>query len=935
MYLQELIDDLLKKFKSGHGVEWLEGSGDNEDSASGSGRRRAPLLTKLWLVLGLLFVTFFIALPMLASFITELWWYQSQGFEQVFWRRFTAQLELFFVVLIPTFLIYFANWRLAWRFGEGGALFPAGRQRRMVLLAALAISMASAFSSVGGWGAFLRFYHATPFGETDPLFGRDIGFYFFSLPFLSFVRGKLQSIFVLSLAGSAAIYYLTRSISISTGRPWLRIPGRVRLHLTFLTALLLLAWGADYWFQRYLLLFSPTGVVFGAGYTDVAVILPALNVLTFAAAAAAALLLLNFFKPMWKLSAAVICSLLVLGWVSRTMLPALVQQYRVKPNEYEMESRFIGYSLDCTRRGFGLAGVKTVEMTPDVAVTAQELAADQETVHNIRLWDYSPLLRTYNQLQAIRTYYDFPDVFIDRYEIDGKNRQVILSVRELDLSQLQNRTWVNSRLEFTHGYGVVMNPVNEVAPGGLPNFFMKDLPTSSIVDIPLERPEIYHGTKPDSYVLVKTEVKEFNYPLGNSNIRSTYDGSGGVPIGTLWRRLVFTLRFRDSEILFTNALNKDSRIIFHRNAQQAISKLAPFLALDEDIYPVLDEGRVLWAQDCYTYSSNHPYSRPFSSSDPSLKRFDGVNYIRNSVKATVDAYDGKVVFYLVDDKDPLAVTWRKIFPALFAEGGEMTEGLRRHMRYPENLFEVQTEVYGTYHMTDTNTYYNREDVWEVTPAGRQRRIQPNYVTMRLWGGGKPEFAIIVPYMPLGRDNLIGWMAGRCDPENYGELLVYEFPKQKQIYGPAQIEALIDQNPEISAQLSLWGQHGSDVIRGDLLVVPTGKSLLYVQPLYIKAERGEMPELKRVIVSSGGRVTWDETFDGALRSLMGQKIAAGTTQQRAPRLDTPADGLAALARRAQTRYDTALRAQRDGDWAQYGARIKELGEVLSQMGGDLR
>ena len=555
----------------------------------------------------------------------------------------------------------------------------------------------------------------------------------------------------------------------------------------------------------------------------------------------------------------------------------------------------------------------------------------------IRDRDYSPLLRTYRQLQAIRTYYNFNDVYIDRYMMDGRSRQVMLGVRELDLSKLQNPTWVNTHLEFTHGYGVVMNPVNEISSGGLPYFFMKDIPVRSAVDIPVSRPEIYFGTAPYSYVLVKTDVKEFDYPMGDSNVRSVYKEDGGVAIGSLWRRLLFSLRFRDSEILFTGALSEESRVLYNRNVRGAFAQVAPFLIYDAETYPVLIDGRIKWLQDAFTWSERYPYSKPFETGDNSLALFRGVNYVRNSVKGVADAYTGKMAFYVVDDKDPIIRTWMKIFPGLFKDKSGISEELWRHMRYPEDFFEVQTEVYTTYHMTDTNTYYNREDVWEVTPVGRERRIQPNYVTMKLWGEESPEFAIIVPYMPLGRDNLIGWMAGRCDPQKYGELLVYQFPKQKLIYGPGQVEALIDQNPEISAQLSLWSQRGSDVIRGDLLVVPIGKSLLYVQPLYLKAEKGELPELKRVIVSTGGRVAWSDSFGAALEKLMGQKVTTSTGTKTepassAPESPAPAGGLSikALAEEAQQLYDAAQSAQRNGDWAGYGEKIKRLGDVLGRM-----
>ena len=938
----------------GQREEWTSGDGSNDDGWDAGGRRmpeiRLPKFSRLWLLLGLLFIFFVIVLPALAGVVTDYWWFQSHGYEAVFWRRLLARWELFAVAVVPAFLVYWLNWRFAWKHG-GAGLEGLTEQRRSpvsskwaIPAAALVFAVLNALGAMENWGSFLKFLYPTPFGVADPLFHKDISFYVFSLPFYNFLQGWVQSLLTVSLFGSVLVYFVTRALTLSGGGFSLSRPAR--LHLSLLGSCFLVVWGCGYWFERFGLLYSPTGVVYGAGYTDVHVVLPALTLLMLAAFAAAALLLVNFFKPMWKTSLVIIAVLIAAGWGVRTLIPGLVQQYRVKPNEYAMEKPYLGYSLEYTRRAFGLDKVRTTTVTPEAEVTPAEIKADQDTVQDVRLWDYSPLLRTYKQLQAIRTYYNFADIYVDRYPIGGRNRQIMLAVRELDLGQLQNPTWVNTHLEFTHGYGVVMNPVNEVAPGGLPPFYMKDLPTRSTVDIPLERPEIYYGCRGDNYVLANTNIKEFDYPMGDSNVRTSYAGKGGVEIGSFWRRLLFTLRFRDTEILFTGALKPESRVLMYRNVRESLAEIAPFLIYDSDTYPVLYNGRILWVQDCFTWSERYPYSNPVSTADRTLATFNGVNYIRNSVKATVDAYDGKMTFYVVDEQDPLVQTWGKIFPGLFRSGREMPAGLWAHMRYPEDFFEVQTDVYRTYHMSDTNTYYNREDVWEVTPTGRERRIQPNYVTMKLWGGKAPEFAIIVPYMPLGRDNLIGWMAGRCDPENYGQLLVYQFPKQKLIYGPAQVEALIDQNPEISAQLSLWSQRGSDVIRGDLLVIPVGKSLLYVQPLYLKAEQGELPELKRVIVSTGGRVAWAETFGEALEKLMGQKVVSGVGTQTvvtdekngsvsaasaAVETEQPAPA-ASLAGQAQQYYDAAQKAQRAGDWAKYGEYIKKLGDVIARMQG---
>ncbi len=937
------INDLLRELLGRGRREWTDGNGDNGSGWSGERRRppdiRLPKVKKIWLAAGGIFILFAFLLPWLAGFMTDLYWFEANGYDSVFWRRIFAQLELFAAALVPGFAVYFLNWREAWKRGAafigdapGGP--PPGKTGRLVAAAAFVVAAVNALSAVGMWDGFLKFLNPVPFGETDPLFGIDVGFYVFTLPFVRFIQGWVLGVLLLALAGSCAVYFMTRALSFQNGRPY-AVPA-ARLHLTLLGAAILALWGAGYWLDRYELLFSPTGVVWGAGYTDVNIILPALSVLAFAMFAAAVLLCVNFFKPMWKLSAVIVGALILIGWGSRTIVPGVVQQYIVKPNEYELEKPYLGYHLDYTRRGFGLSSVRSVAFSPDNEITLKELAEGEDTVRNIRMWDYSPLLRTYRQLQAIRTYYNFVDVYVDRYDIGGASRQIMIGVRDLDLSNLQNPTWVNTHLEFTHGYGVVMNPVNEIASGGLPHFFMKDIPVKSEIDIALERPEVYFGPWSGTYVLVKTNVKEFDYPMGDSNVRSVYEEEGGVPIGSIWRRLLFTLRYRDTEILFTGALTPESRILYNRDVLSALYKVAPFLIYDLDTYPVIIDGRLKWMQDAFTCSDRYPYSKPFTTGDRLLRHFAGVNYLRNSVKAVVDAYTGRMEFYAVDGDDPVIRSWMKIFPGLFREKGEMSEKLWAHARYPEDFFEVQTDVYCTYHMTDTNTYYNREDVWEVTPSGRERRIEPNYVTMKLWGENNAEFAIIVPYMPLGRNNLIGWMAGRCDPGRYGELLVYEFPKQKLIYGPAQVEALIDQNPEISAQLSLWSQRGSDVIRGDILVVPIGKSLLYVQPLYLKAETGELPELKRVIVSTGGRVAWAENFGGALEKLMGGKAkpgdatpAARERRDEAP-ANAPAGGLPALIGEAQRLYDASQSAQRAGDWAAYGENIRRLGEILRRM-----
>jgi hypothetical protein len=513
----------------------------------------------------------------------------------------------------------------------------------------------------------------------------------------------------------------------------------------------------------------------------------------------------------------------------------------------------------------------------------------------------------------------------------------MLSARELDLGQLQSPSWVNMHLEFTHGYGVAMNPVNEVDREGKPVFFIKDLPPEINVPLSIERPQIYYGEKGQPYALVKTTTKEFDYPMGNDNVRTTYDGTGGVGIGSLLRRLAFAVRFADSQILFTNAVLPESRIMFYRSIGERVRNVAPFLVYDSDPYLTIQDGNLIWVQDAYTITDSYPYSEPVNISG------GRINYIRNSVKIAINAYNGRMTFYVADPGDPLIQTWAKIFPDLFTPMEEAPDSFCAHRRYPKGLFTIQSEIFRTYHMKDANTFYNKEDVWEFPKAGVSGALDAYYLVMRLAGADKAEFMLISPFTPSGRDNMIAWIAGRSDDPNYGELVVYAFPKQQLIYGPRQVEALIDQTPEISAQLSLWSQRGSDVIRGNLLVIPMGESLLYVQPLYLQATNSDLPELKRVIVSSGGRVAWAERLDEALDNLLGTRPIAAPEPteegkielreealQRQEPLELPEGTPAELARRAERHFEAAQDAARRGDWARYGEEIRQLEEIIRQL-----
>ncbi|MFQ5857172.1 MAG: UPF0182 family protein, partial [Anaerolineae bacterium] len=890
---------------------------------------KLPIGRAFW-VLIIAIIAFFVVFSSLAELYTDLLWFQARDLTRVFWVSLLPRWILFVLAIVVALLLIGGSWWGARLLVRREPVFFEEPVLNQPIVGVSIIGAASFLALLLGAGAgaqwenALRFWYRTPFGTTDPIFDRDIGFYVFQLPIYRFLQGWLMAVLVFALLGTAGLYALARL-------PQLRhriysLPRYMRIHLTFMGVAIALIWSFGYWLDRFDLLYSTRGVVFGASYTDIHAELLALNVLTALAVLVALLLLASLVTRNWLIPAGALGLWLVVNIALRGIYPAIQQNYVVEPNEFDRERPYIEYNIASTLKAYGLETLNSQAFTPQTQVTVEDVQSDQATVDNIRLWDYRPLLQTYAQLQEIRSYYDFHDVDIDRYRLGDDYRQVMLSARELDVRQLQNPTWVNTRLEFTHGYGIVMNPVNEINSRGLPVLYIKDLPPKISVPVQIDRPQIYYGEKPTTYVFVKTDVGEFDYPSGDANIRTTYEGVGGVSIGSVLRRLVFALRFGDTRILFTDVFTSESRVMFYRNIRERVRRVAPFLRYDQDPYLTVVDGQLLWIQDAYTVTDRYPYSEPVVTRDPMLAPYRGINYVRNSVKITIDAYDGTMTFYVADADDPLIQTWAKIFPDLFTAMDEMPAGIREHIRYPEGLFRIQSEVYRVYHMQNPNTFYNQEDVWEI-PAetfqtGRQQPIEPYYVIMRLIGEDKAEFVLIVPFTPVDRDNLIAWMAGRSDDPNYGELVVYELPKQELIYGPSQIEALIDQDPEISAQLSLWSQRGSDVIRGNLLVIPVGESLMYVEPLYLRAEASELPELKRVIVSSGGSVVWSETFEGALAQLLGTSVLA---RRESPGVSEASEGttvvvtreVADLARSAQQHWEAAQEALRAGDWAKYG------------------
>ena len=898
------------------------------------------------LIFLLLVLLLFMVIPSAVELLTEWFWFGEVGYTGIFVRTLTTKASVGGLVFLVAFVALAFNFRLALRrITQPYTLFPGGgdiqpvvlNQRQFLLLgtgiAALVALFLGIFAS-NEWLTWLQYRHAVPFGQPDPLFGRDVSFYVFTLPFLDLARNLALAVVVLSLIGSTAAYVVSGTLALDQGRG-LVVGAPARRHLGLIVAglFLLLAWGAYLDVPR--LLTTPGGIIYGASYVDVAVRSPMFRVALWVALLGAGLSAVTAFTPR---NVPIIAAVGLYGLVAvgGNLAAFGLQRLVVTPDEQQREAPYIVHNIAATRQAFRLEGLDARELSGDAMLTLADIENNRDTINNVRLWDHEPLLDTFGQLQEIRTYYDFTAVDNDRYFIDGEYRQIMLSSRELNSASLPNRSWVNERLQYTHGFGVAMGPVNQVTQEGLPVLFIKDLPPISSVDLTLDQPSIYFGELSNEYVIVNTDTDEFHYPEGDDNVSTRYDGTGGVAMSSLLRRLLFAVRFRAYEILVASQLGADSRILYHRNIVDRVTTIAPFLQYDADPYLVITDSRLVWMLDAYTVSDRYPYAAPAAN---------GVNYIRNAVKIVIDAYDGAVSFYLADPEDPIARTLQAIFPEFLHPLDEMSDDLRRHIRYPEGLFSLQTLIYSTYHMTNPAVFYNREDQWDV-PVVDGEQMQPYYTIMRLPGEPRAEFIQMLPFTPRGKNNMAAWMVARSDGDQYGKLLVFQFPKQKVIFGPSQIAARINQDQDISPQLTLWNQQGSEVIQGTLLVIPIEEALLYIRPLYLRASGGRIPELKRVIVAYQNQIVMEETLDQALGRLFGsrQGPAPGALPAGAvvAELDVPqptdaaaevtapanAEPLAAL---ASEHYRRALQAQRDGNWALYGQEIDRLGEVLDRLG----
>jgi len=881
-------------------------------------------------------------------------WFTSVGYGRVFWTLFLARAAMFCTVFVATALILWVNAALALHFalpqpvraavrgghrpttvealpGSPAAMLmpelPVRAWRLLALIVVLVASLLIALAEIGTWETALRFLYQVPYGQTDPQFGKDVGFYLFSLPAYVALNDWLLLVLVLAIAMAGAVYVLLGAISLDL-RPR-RIAAVAVAHGSALLGFCFALKAWSYMLDRYLLVYNNNGVVVGAAYTDTHIELPVLWVLIVLSAAAAVLAWANVRLRTHRLVIASVVLVFGTSFVFAEVLPGMFERFIVKPSELQLETPYLHRNIALTREAYNLNKITVKPFPAEQELTYQSLERNRGTVNNIRLWDWQPLLETYAQLQEIRTYYKFLEVDVDRYHLNGSYQQVMLAPREIAPSLLapNAQTWVNLHLLFTHGNGVVMSPVTQKSSEGLPNFYLKDIPPLATGGPEITQPRIYFGQNMSGYVIVKTGTPEFDYPKGARNVYASYDGADGVPVGNEAWRSLFAWYFGDINILLSRYITSNSRIIIHRDIQDRVGTIAPFLQLDHDPYMVISGGKLYWMQDAYTTSDWFPYSQPQPG--------NGINYIRNSVKVVIDAYDGSITLYVADPTDPIIRTYQRIFPELFRPLSAMPPDLQQHVRYPEDMFYIQAQQYRDYHMTAPEVFYNREDLWQfprepTAPGdiGADGRMRPYYVMMRLPEDPSAQFFLMLPMAPSRRENMIAWLAARCDPPGYGKLLVYAFPKDKLVYGPFQIEARVNQNTEISQQISLWNQMGSRVIRGNLLVVPIDNSLLYVSPLYLRAQSGQLPELKRVIAAYGDRVVMEDTLPEALAALFQRSVPpAVTLPPTTIALPAEEQGRAAL-----SHYDKAIERLKAGDWAGFGVELNALRPLLQQLGG---
>jgi len=910
--------------------------------------------------LAAIIIVILIVLGLADELLVDLLWFGVLGYRSVFLTQLGAQVTIFAGVWFVAFIAICTSGFIALGLSQERERLHIVRRseemtevnlpeliralgdripwRLLVLAASALLGLFAASGEASSWDTYLKGFYAAPFGHNDPAFGKNLAFYVFTLPLLEDWRDLFMLILFLTAVVTGMVFWARGALDFRDSPP--RISRGAAAHFSVLLAFFFVQRAMNYWLSRPELLLHSNGVVYGLRYVDHVLWEPGLWLLVLLSLVAAAISLANLGQRGLRLP--VIAAIALFGpAIFLNLIQPVIEKLYVKPDELRVEKPYLERNIALTRMAYHLDSVDVRQFDGKGTLTRASLERDAATINNIRLWDPRPLLATYRQLQEIRLYYDFLDVDIDRYWINGKYTEVMLSPRELNISLLPDnaQTWVNRHLKFTHGSGLTMSPVNAKDSEGLPVFYIKNIPAESDVGFKVPQPAIYFGQEPDSYAIVKAATPEFDYPLGADNVYSYYKGMGGVPVSGLLRRLLFSYFYRDINLLVTRNIIDGSRIMIRRNISDRVARLAPFLGQDRDPYLVLHDGRLVWIIDCYTTSDHFPYSQ---------RNSEGINYIRNSVKVVVDAYSGTADFYVADPADPIIRTWQRIFPAMFKPISAMSGDLRQHIRYPEDYFLIQADIYRTYHMTDPAVFYNREDQWgfpRENYAGETVPMQPYYVIMRLPGETHDEYILMLPMVPESRgtvrDNMISWLAARCDGTDYGHLFEFAFSKDRLFYGPYQIQARINQNPDISQQYSLWNQMGSKVILGNLLVFPIENALLYVEPLYIRAENGQLPELQRVIAAYSDRIVMGSDLGSTLNALFTAPVetppptvSSVATQAVTTAMTSGSTAKAPAAVKgdligASMHYNRALAALRTGDWAQFGIEMQQLGAELGQ------
>lgn len=889
----------------------------------------------------------FIGLAVTISFFTfvdwlaEYLWFEALAYESVFWRILLLKVGFFLAVFIAIFLYFWVNFRIFTALLDVHSLLSTltshagfqsvttgfiksiieqisgnqktGRLPDTLFLLALAIALVFGFIHYGQWDALLLYWWAGPYGQADPIYNSDIGFYLFELPFYELLQNSLLATSLIAFVLVFVGYSRVGSLRFSWYQGPEATPGVIWHVLSNLMLFLgALAWG--FYLDRFAILQSTRGAVYGAGYTDVNILLPAIWVVIGATVCLATVYLFSMSMRWGPATFVVSAGYLMVYFLSVVIAPAIVQSFIVEPNELELETPYLEHNIAFTRNAYQLDRVEERSYAATNEITVAALERNQETIDNIRLWDWRPLSETFRQIQQIRTYYGFGDVDVDRYRFGNVTRQVMLAARELS-ERLPDKAdrWLNRHLQFTHGYGLAMSLTAMKDEEGGPILVVKDIPPSSEAGLTVSNPAIYYGETMSGYQIVSTSIPEFDYPRGDKNAYVRYLGHGGVRLDSFWRRLLFAWHQFDINIVITSYVGPESRIQFWRPIQERVQRVAPFLHWDQDPYLVVSEGRLLWIQDAYTVSSMFPYSEPTAG---------GINYIRNSVKVVIDAYNGDLTFYIIDQKDPVLSVYRRSFSKLFKPLDQMPEDLRRHLRYPQDLFQVQVEKYNTYHMTIPQVFYNAEDLWSAPRekyGGEVIQMRPYYVLMKLPEEDQLQFLLMTPLTPVNRANMIAWMAARNDFPDFGQLIVYKLTKERLILGPIQVEAKIDQDTHISQRLSLWDQRGSRVIRGNLLVIPIDQSFLYVEPVYLIAEDSAIPQLKRIIVSNGERLAMKPSLEEAISAVY------GIDEQLPTEIPTPLD--TSQTPQARAFLKAAEEALRIGDWKGFGNAMHMLKDLL--------